>query len=86
MAEARLCETPDCNNPAKLRCPTCIKMDIEGSYFCNQVSRMYEVYVRSHTVIGTFRNVSSRIGQYIKRFTRRKVRLSSVSALFLESF
>jgi len=31
------CETQDCNKPAKLQCPTCLKLGIKGSYFCTQV-------------------------------------------------
>ncbi|XP_065884830.1 methionine aminopeptidase 1-like isoform X2 [Dysidea avara] len=30
------CETQDCNKPAKLQCPTCLKQGIKGSYFCSQ--------------------------------------------------
>lgn len=30
------CETPSCNNNATLQCPTCLKMGIQGSYFCSQ--------------------------------------------------
>lgn len=33
----RVCETPGCNSAAKLQCPTCIKLGIQGSYFCSQV-------------------------------------------------
>lgn len=29
------CETPNCNNPAKMKCPTCLKIGIE-SFFCGQ--------------------------------------------------
>jgi methionyl aminopeptidase len=36
ISEARICETPGCENGAKLQCPTCIKLGIEGSYFCSQ--------------------------------------------------
>nr|CAD7429410.1 unnamed protein product [Timema monikensis] len=32
----RVCETPGCNSLAKLQCPTCIKLGIQGSYFCSQ--------------------------------------------------
>ncbi|XP_013411150.1 methionine aminopeptidase 1-like [Lingula anatina] len=32
----RLCETPACNKEAKLQCPTCIKLGVEGSFFCSQ--------------------------------------------------
>lgn len=30
------CESPGCGQPAKLRCPTCIKLGIHGSFFCAQ--------------------------------------------------
>jgi hypothetical protein len=30
------CETPGCGEPAKLQCPTCIKLNIQGSFFCSQ--------------------------------------------------
>uniref|UniRef100_A0A7M5WXM5 Methionine aminopeptidase n=1 Tax=Clytia hemisphaerica TaxID=252671 RepID=A0A7M5WXM5_9CNID len=30
------CETPACGKPAKLQCPTCIKLNISGSFFCEQ--------------------------------------------------
>ncbi|XP_074608474.1 methionine aminopeptidase 1-like isoform X1 [Acropora palmata] len=32
----RTCESPGCSQPAKLRCPTCIKLGIHGSFFCAQ--------------------------------------------------
>merc|ERR1712002_948601 len=32
----RECETDGCSKDAKLQCPTCIKLDIQGSYFCSQ--------------------------------------------------
>jgi methionyl aminopeptidase len=31
-----VCENPDCRKPATLQCPTCIKLGIEPSFFCNQ--------------------------------------------------
>ncbi|XP_031436222.1 methionine aminopeptidase 1 isoform X3 [Clupea harengus] len=34
--ETRECETEGCNSEAKLQCPTCIKLGIQGSYFCSQ--------------------------------------------------
>lgn len=34
----RECETQGCSKDAKLQCPTCIKLSIQGSYFCSQVS------------------------------------------------
>lgn len=33
----RECETEGCGSDAKLQCPTCIKLGIQGSYFCSQV-------------------------------------------------
>ncbi|XP_026810163.1 methionine aminopeptidase 1 [Rhopalosiphum maidis] len=32
----RTCETAGCGSQANLQCPTCIKLDIPGSYFCSQ--------------------------------------------------
>ncbi|TNN60940.1 Methionine aminopeptidase 1 [Liparis tanakae] len=32
----RECETEGCSKDAKLQCPTCIKLGIDGSYFCSQ--------------------------------------------------
>ncbi|XP_051941762.1 methionine aminopeptidase 1 isoform X2 [Hippocampus zosterae] len=34
--ERRECETECCSKDAKLQCPTCIKLGIQGSYFCSQ--------------------------------------------------
>ncbi|KAJ6668895.1 hypothetical protein lerEdw1_012382 [Lerista edwardsae] len=34
--EPRVCETAGCSSEAKLQCPTCIKLGIQGSYFCSQ--------------------------------------------------
>ncbi|KAL5019365.1 hypothetical protein ScPMuIL_005087 [Solemya velum] len=33
---SRVCETPNCSSEAKLQCPTCIKLEIQGSFFCSQ--------------------------------------------------
>lgn len=35
--ETRVCETAGCSSEAKLQCPTCLKLGIQGSYFCSQV-------------------------------------------------
>lgn len=35
--ESRVCETAGCSSEAKLQCPTCLKLGIQGSYFCSQV-------------------------------------------------
>ena len=34
----QICETSGCDKEAKLRCPTCVKLGIPGSFFCSQVS------------------------------------------------
>ncbi|XP_008559022.1 methionine aminopeptidase 1 [Microplitis demolitor] len=31
-----MCETPGCKSVASLQCPTCLKIGIQGSYFCSQ--------------------------------------------------
>ncbi|CAJ0762297.1 14564_t:CDS:2, partial [Entrophospora sp. SA101] len=34
--QQQFCKGEDCNKPAKLQCPTCLKAKISGSYFCSQ--------------------------------------------------
>jgi len=36
MASTKICESAGCNKDARLQCPTCIKLEIEGSFFCDQ--------------------------------------------------
>ena len=36
MSAETLCETPGCKLEARLQCPTCIKLEIKGSFFCSQ--------------------------------------------------
>lgn len=43
--ETRVCETDGCSSEAKLQCPTCIKLGIQGSYFCSQVDARYPAAV-----------------------------------------
>jgi hypothetical protein len=31
-----VCLSPQCNQPATLQCPTCLKLEIDGSFFCSQ--------------------------------------------------
>ncbi|KAG7165432.1 Methionine aminopeptidase 1-like 2 [Homarus americanus] len=42
-AITHVCETSGCNSEAKLQCPTCIKLGIQGSFFCSQVKLIVEV-------------------------------------------
>ena len=34
--EHKPCATPNCSKPATMQCPTCIKMQLEPTYFCSQ--------------------------------------------------
>ncbi|XP_072164917.1 methionine aminopeptidase 1-like [Diadema setosum] len=36
IVNTNTCETSGCGKEAKLQCPTCIKLQISGSYFCSQ--------------------------------------------------
>ncbi|ELU18778.1 hypothetical protein CAPTEDRAFT_184699 [Capitella teleta] len=36
MGAVRICETAGCDKEARLQCPTCIKLGVEGSFFCTQ--------------------------------------------------
>lgn len=31
-----LCENPECRKPSAMQCPTCLKMQLEPSYYCSQ--------------------------------------------------
>jgi methionyl aminopeptidase len=35
----QVCITSGCSKAASLQCPTCLKMNIQGSFFCSQVSK-----------------------------------------------
>lgn len=43
------CETPDCGKKATLQCPTCLKIGIQGSFFCGQ--ECFKGYWKSHKII-----------------------------------
>lgn len=44
-----MCETPDCGKKATLQCPTCLKIGIQGSFFCGQ--ECFKGYWKSHKII-----------------------------------
>lgn len=46
--ESVKCETPSCNKPAKMKCPTCLKIGIE-SFFCGQ--DCFKGYWKSHKIL-----------------------------------
>ena len=83
----RVCATPSCGQPAGLRCPTCIKLDLDDTYFCSQVS---DTFIRTHLYIkyvsivyiimmssslhlSLFRNVSKVTGVCTRLFIRGKM-------------
>ncbi|KAI9312689.1 methionine aminopeptidase 1-like protein [Dichotomocladium elegans] len=35
-SESKHCQAPNCSELAKLQCPTCLKLGMEGSFFCSQ--------------------------------------------------
>jgi methionyl aminopeptidase len=35
--EVQQCQGAGCTKEAKLQCPTCLKQNISGSFFCSQV-------------------------------------------------
>lgn len=49
MASLKFCETSGCKNEAKLQCPTCIKLGIQGSFFCSQ--DCFKSNWKSHKII-----------------------------------
>ncbi|VDN15429.1 unnamed protein product [Dibothriocephalus latus] len=57
-----VCVTPDCGKTATLRCPTCVKLGITGSYFCNQVRFINLLFT-------CFRNASKNTGKHTKTCT-----------------
>ena len=34
LTGARACATPDCTKAATMQCPTCMKMELEPTFFC----------------------------------------------------
>lgn len=49
-----ICEAPGCKAEASLQCPTCLKIGIQGSYFCSQVRIRYVYYRLSLTTVYSF--------------------------------
>ncbi len=47
----KACATPDCTQAATMQCPTCIKMDLEPTYFCGQdcFSKFWKFHKLCHT-------------------------------------
>lgn len=51
-ASTRTCETAECNLPAKLQCPTCVKLGIQNSFFCSQVRSLnhYDIKIDANVL------------------------------------
>ena len=45
--DQQTCETLGCEKAAKLQCPTCIKLEIKGSYFCSQGPICYPDWIQN---------------------------------------
>ena len=43
----QVCITSGCSKAASLQCPTCLKMNIQGSFFCSQVSKKVKKKLRT---------------------------------------
>lgn len=43
------CNTTDCDKQSTLQCPTCLKMGIQGSFFCSQ--ECFKGFWKSHKII-----------------------------------
>lgn len=48
---ARACATPDCSKQATMQCPTCIKLELEATYFCDQdcFTKFWKFHKLCHT-------------------------------------
>ncbi|XP_031616728.1 methionine aminopeptidase 1 [Contarinia nasturtii] len=49
MSTEYSCTTPECKKAATLQCPTCLKIGIQGSYFCGQ--DCFKGYWKTHKII-----------------------------------
>ena len=70
--DGQVCQTNGCSKQAALQCPTCIKLSIDGSFFCSQASNnnnnnYYYYYFYNYY----YRNVSKDFGMNIKKSTRK---------------
>lgn len=49
--ESQVCTNPDCRKPAQMQCPTCIKLQLEPTYFCSQdcFKSLWKFHKMAHT-------------------------------------
>jgi len=70
---AGVCETPGCGKDAKLKCPTCVKLNFEGSMFCSQ--DCFKGYWKEHKKIhskfdnSNTNSIQSLIDETLSNFT-----------------
>lgn len=52
-----ICITPNCGKEAGLHCPTCIKLSIQGSYYCDQdcFKSNWKEHKKIHEIAGEIR-------------------------------
>ena len=56
----KVCETNGCTSEARLQCPTCIKLEIPGSFFCSQVSYLKHSVLYIYGQVGSVMRLSQR--------------------------
>ncbi|XP_013139063.1 PREDICTED: methionine aminopeptidase 1 isoform X1 [Papilio polytes] len=59
-----MCESPGCKSIAQLQCPTCIKLGIQGSFFCNQ--DCFKKSWKSHKIIHSLAKGESTDGSNVE--------------------
>ena len=64
-----ICQTAGCEKPAGLQCPSCIKLEISGSFFCSQVSNCE--YIMFNNILIIIRTVLKDIGMSTRRYTKK---------------
>lgn len=61
------CETPGCTAQSKLQCPTCIKIGIQGSFFCSQ--ECFKSSWKSHKIIHSLAKGESTDGKNSSQYS-----------------
>eukprot|EP00041_Stephanoeca_diplocostata_P007824 m.112874 g.112874 ORF g.112874 m.112874 type:complete len:392 (+) comp17048_c0_seq1:42-1217(+) len=62
MATTHTCSSENCNEPAKMQCPSCVKLDIkEGSHFCAQecFKKSWVTHKKIHKQVQVAKKISS---------------------------
>ncbi|CAG8595256.1 9268_t:CDS:10 [Cetraspora pellucida] len=62
----QLCRGENCQNPSKLQCPTCLKLNIISSYFCSQ--ECFKKNWSTHKLIHKANTPTTKVETYIPNF------------------